>query len=300
MNSSSLAAKLIYKNRFALKFFPHFLSNKYLRNLLFYFFNKFSFEEKENLFYHSKTFLFDNDIEIKNGYVSVVFNNAKIKIPHLTGGLSQLGRAFSLMGHDHEVKNCYQFLINKFDINVFYDVGANFGQHTILMLSQNIKCFAFEPNKICHDELIALAKDNNYEKFELTSFAVGEKHSDGYLNFSKNETWLGKISLNKSSNTKVSIISLDSFSTKNDPPQLIKIDTEGFELNVLNGSKKLINEYNPFIIFESLENKSSVYKFFLNHNYAIIDLKSYKKVDKKEFDSKKGNFLACPIVKHNF
>lgn len=300
MNSSTFAAKLIYKNRIALKFLPQLLSNKYLRNFLFYFFNKLSFEEKESLFYHSKTFLFGNNIVIKRGYVGVVFNNAKIKIPHLNGGLFQLGRAFSLMGHDYEVKNCYQFLVNKFDINVFYDVGANFGQHTILMLSQKLKCFAFEPNKLCHDELILLAKDNLYEKFELISSAVGEKNTEGYLNFSKNETWLGNITLNKSSNTKVPIISLDSFSTKNAPPQLIKIDTEGFELNVLNGSKKLIRDHNPFIIFESLENKNSVYNFFLIHNYAIIDLKSYKKVDKKKFYSKKGNFLACPISKHNF
>ena len=55
--------------------------------------------------------------------------------------------AFSYLGHDFEVK-CYLDIVNNFNIKTFYDVGANYGQHSVLIMSQGT--FSFEPNQSCH------------------------------------------------------------------------------------------------------------------------------------------------------
>lgn len=300
MTNSSLVSKLLFKNRVAIKFLPTLLASSIFRVFLFKIFNNLSDFEKEELFYHSNIFLFNNNTKINEGEVSVFFNNIEIKIPHKSGSINQLGRAFSLMGHDYDVKKCYKFLVKNFKINVFYDVGANFGQHSLLMLSQKINCFAFEPNKQCHYELLEIPSYNSFKDLSLIPKAVGANTATGYLNFPENETWLGTISASGNDIHKVPIISLDNFSEKNLLPDLIKIDTEGFELNVLKGSKRLIIKQKPFIIFESLEDKDKIYNFFESLKYVILDLKSYAKLNQNEFHVLNGNFLACPLSKYNF
>lgn len=300
MIKSSFFSKILFKNRISLTLIPFLLTYSLTRRYLFYFFNKLSFLEKQDLFYHSINFLNNKKNSIRKDLVEIKFNGSKIKIPHRNGNLNQLGRAFSLMGHDYEVKKCYQFLLNRFNLNVFYDVGANFGQHTILMLSQNVNCFSFEPNNLCHNELKELAAANRFINYELIPKAVGDKKCDGYLSFSKDETWLGKITTNKLNNEKVKIITLDEFVKNNPAPDLIKIDTEGFETNVINGAKDLIKKNKPFIIFESLEGEIEIFKFFTSQKYVVIELEDNKKLTLDQFKCSTGNFLACPISKYIF
>jgi FkbM family methyltransferase len=61
---------------------------------------------------------------------------------------------------------------------------------------------------------------------------------------------------------------------------VIKIDVEGFELNVLNGAKKLILEHHPVVIIEIYEqiNFNSVLKFFEDVKYV-----SYRKIKNNEY-----------------
>jgi FkbM family methyltransferase len=60
---------------------------------------------------------------------------------------------------------------------------------------------------------------------------------------------------------------LDSISVSYWEPNLIKIDVEGTELNVLNGSKRIIKKVNPAIIFEFDPNNESVKTFMSKNNY---------------------------------
>ena len=302
MTNTSLASRLFFKNRLAIKCLPKLLASSFPQKLLFKIFNGLSDFEKEELFYHSNIFLFNNNIEMFEGEVSIFFNDQIIKIPHRSGSINQLGRVFSLMGHDYDVKKCYKFLIANFKINVFYDVGANLGQHSLLMLSQKIKCFSFEPNKQCHDELLEIPRYNSFEDLNLIPKAVGANNGLGYLEFPEKQTWLGTISKSGNEINKVPIISLDDFSEKNPLPDLIKIDTEGFEFQVLSGANKLITERKPFVIFESSDENKEIFNFLFEKDYFIIPLKNsnYKKINLEEFISSKGNFLACHSTMYKF
>ena len=85
-------------------------------------------------------------------------------------------------------------------------------------------------------------------------------------------------------------------------PDLIKIDTEGNEINVLKGASEMIKIKNPLIIFESnnAKGKSELQIFFQEMRYLIYDLPfgnrvGNKPLSKESFlNSRSFNFIAAP------
>jgi hypothetical protein len=52
----------------------------------------------------------------------------------------------------------------------------------------------------------------------------------------------------------------------------IKIDVDGYELNVLNGAKETINKYKPILVIEQENGEDSAINFCVNNfNYEIVD-----------------------------
>ena len=53
----------------------------------------------------------------------------------------------------------------------------------------------------------------------------------------------------------------------------IKIDTEGEDFNILEGSRKIFSKYKPKIIIEVRnENKQNIQKFFDEFNYNLFSI----------------------------
>ena len=192
-----MISTILFKNRLSLYILPYVLKYRLTRNFLFSVFNRLKFSIKEELYYHAKEIFLKKNLQILSGNIKIKFNGIKISIPHDEGKLFNLGTAFSYLGHDFEVKKCYVDIVNNFNIKTFYDVGANYGQHSILMMSQGLNCYSFEPNKNCYSHLIKTAKYNNFSNYELIKKAVGSKTGKVFLNFNPKETWNGKISKNQ-------------------------------------------------------------------------------------------------------
>ena len=306
--------KILYKNRFAKHYFHIILRNEFLRKVLFKEYNKMSFDEKHDLYNHAKDYLSCKTFNISQSHVNLFFGDKLILIPIKNGSEHNIGRAFAFLGHDFEVKETYLDLIMNDKINCFYDIGANYGHHSILFLSQEIEVLSFEPNTLCHDEILEITSINNFNNYELIKKAVGEENSNAKLVFPKNSTWLGKIeeSLNNNDDNLVNeiisidveIIKLDDFSIGKTSPDIIKIDTEGFEINVLNGGLETIKESNPYVIFESfgIENETNeIFDFFDKLNYQILNLplKNISKpiTNKDSIIGIQANYLAVPESK---
>ncbi|GAG74858.1 unnamed protein product, partial [marine sediment metagenome] len=71
----------------------------------------------------------------------------------------------------------------------------------------------------------------------------------------------------------ISIYKIDDLTLKIQPPILMLIDTEGFEIQVLEGAKKLIEKYNPSIIIEVWEKNALKYEKSLtklNYGYDLL------------------------------
>lgn len=133
------------------------------------------------------------------------------------------------------------------------DVGAFIGTHTIFFKKycKFDKVISFEPNI---DSFKYLQKNCNINKVDATLInkALSDKNSKGI----KRETptahignpKLGCIEIVPDINGDIDIVKLDDFGFED--VKLLKIDVEGSECNVINGSMGLIKKYRPMIIAE--------------------------------------------------
>lgn len=158
-------------------------------------------------------------------------------------------KKFLLLNY-HRKKNFYKKLIN--ERSLCFDIGTNVGFKSKLFLSLGAEVVAFEPQSRCH---IALNKIKN-PKFTLVKKAVGSsnKNSTLYLgNHIEIATLSSKFKAHFTTedilwNDKeiIETVSLDSQIEHYGIPDFCKIDTEGFEYEILKSLSYAI----PILEFE--------------------------------------------------
>jgi len=139
------------------------------------------------------------------------------------------------------------------------DIGANVGKYSSFLLeNSSAKIIAFEPMPKTFNELVKIKK-NYSNRFFIYKLGLGQKKTKKNLYFDKNNLqWanfnpeVNKIKYLKYNKKKImcSLDTLDNFIRKNkklinSKIDLIKIDTEGFELEVLKGAEKTIKKFKP-------------------------------------------------------
>jgi len=251
--------------------------------------------------------------------LSISFGSARIKIPLSRDSIwLDWDTALSIAAHDWEIKQTYANLLKSRPPKLFVDIGANYGTHSLLHLCNNIPVLSFEPNPECVDKFLKICKFNNVHPRVVQK---GLSQTSGYatLSYSARDTWLGKVDTTAASSASprdsihksysdlkretISISKLDNYSSEMpDSSILIKIDTEGSELDVLLGGKILIKAKKPLIIFEengSVEDRSKIYDFFKEIDYSVGDLpfnpSQAPEMSKEKFvRSTQTNFIAVP------
>ncbi len=161
------------------------------------------------------------------------------------------------------------------DVEIILDVGANIGNHSIYWSQKNDrKIVAFEPVKNNFNLLEKNIKDNNIKNVEIHQLGLGETEGFAIINNRDSNNW-GATSLTFVENEEdIKIISGDTFLVnKKYSVDLIKIDVEGFEIDVLKGFKKTVKEYKPILWIEvNLDTLEEVLKILDCYNYKIIDI----------------------------
>lgn len=222
--------------------------------------------------------------------------------------------AVSIIGHDIEVKETYRFLLDSIERpEVFVDIGANYGTHSILFLVHGIHTITFEPNSSCNVIFKNLCELNSVEP-NLQAVALGENAGYVELSYPIHDTWLGSTNVNvvnelsanrKLITQKVEQKTLDEYSDQLiNKRTLIKIDTEGNELAVLLGSTRTLQSVKPKVIFEccNTDDRRRLFDFFNVHGYQIYSIPltlqvALQKIEYDEFiTSSSTNFLALPEV----
>lgn len=169
------------------------------------------------------------------------------------------------------------------------DVGGNVGFFVLILnelLGNEGKIYSFEPSKRLKERLEKTIKINNIQNVTIVNLALGESEGSTTLHYNPKQTGLSSIvtDFEKGSiSEEIQITSLDKFSDNiQDRVSFIKIDTEGYEPQVLKGARKLISRDKPTIYIElggDYQNSSAeALKILKELNYACdaenLDLKS--------------------------
>lgn len=142
----------------------------------------------------------------------------------------------------------YRLLVCKNDL--VFDVGANLGNRVQPLLNIGARVVAVEPQRQCYKSLryifgnkIELVTMGLGSKEEIKDFYIANAHTISSFSTEwiesvkrgrfKNYTWAKPI--------KVQITTLDRLIKKYGTPKFIKIDVEGYELEVLKGLTHAIN-----------------------------------------------------------
>jgi FkbM family methyltransferase len=122
----------------------------------------------------------------------------------------------------------------------FVDVGANIGSYTILAGSEcGCNTMAFEPIPSTFSELKKNTELNDLSKLvECHNVGLGSENST--IKFTKSLDTVNHVALeNEKDVIEIDVKKLDDL-TKEDKIRLIKIDVEGFESEVINGSNRIL------------------------------------------------------------
>lgn len=171
-----------------------------------------------------------------------------------------------------------------------FDIGASTGQVAFFPLfNENINVWCFEPQKEIYDILTNNVELNSIKNTKCYNFAISNSDEEAIINKPKDLKDSGLATLGRSPTRfkdsiqeVVNTITLDSFVKQNDIKHIdiIKIDTEGFEYQVLAGARATLQNYKPDIVVEIVpENMKQCDTTIENLQNLISDL-NYKIVGK--------------------
>jgi FkbM family methyltransferase len=206
------------------------------------------------------------------------------------------------------------YYLRKLNFDYSLDIGANVGTYSIELSKISKKVIAFEPIK----KIFKCTKEYLPKNVILNNFALGNctKKQKIFTPLQKNSNAEYALSSIKNkpkyyvaetiTTKKFDII----FKRKNflDKIDFIKIDTEGYEYEIILGMKQFLKKNNPIFLIEIEKKHNKRFKFFfllmknLGYKVCIFDneKKFLKNLDFKFFLNKKLNINFNKKFGNNF
>ena len=138
--------------------------------------------------------------------------------------------------------------------DVLYEIGANIGFFVLIgarCVEPNGFVYAFEPHPKSVNQLRKNVSLNKFQHIEITEAAVYDQNGTLKLNLhpDSDKSSIGSTRTSENS-VEVQSIRLDSWIKNKRPPDVMKVDVEGAEIEVLQGAMKTIKQFRPTLIIE--------------------------------------------------
>ena len=212
------------------------------------------------------------------------FTQAKqiLQVQGLKFYLNKAKKFYVWSDHNADIKN----VINEYssDYNIFVDIGANFGKITIDSAKYFSKCLCFEPSIENFNKLSSNLQKNKISNVSVYNCALGKKSGTGKLFLAPNLAGQNRLAVAPEEDWNwqdVDIRTLDDVMEELDIHEkcIIKIDAEGSELAILEGSKKtlqkdclIISEFNPMCLSINDSKPSDYVDFLKSLGYSFFNL----------------------------
>lgn len=125
--------------------------------------------------------------------------------------------------------------------DVFWDIGANQGFWSLLLAGRGIECHAFEPTPVTFaNQVRQFSMQQSSHRDRLRGHNIGFSSRGGKMRFTVDRGLsnflLKDEDLYPGEATEVDVTTIDAFCEQVRPPNLIKIDVEGWTSQVLEGA----------------------------------------------------------------
>jgi len=170
-------------------------------------------------------------------------------------------------------------IFEKNQIKSFWDIGANAGMYTIFIAKRySCQINSFEPSKKYHKFL--KLNTSFYKKIKVHNFGIGSSYKKESLIITdepgSNYISKNKLDMDEKESEICEIRSVKNLS-KIKPPNLAKIDVEGFEYEILNSSIDFFKKNKTILILEideehlkrNLKEKKDIINLLKINNYIV-------------------------------
>jgi len=165
--------------------------------------------------------------------------------------------------------------ISENSFKVVFDVGANDGRSAVQFLPEfsAATIYCFEPVRSTFEELVSSMGSN--KRIKPFNLALGSSEGEAVIKKDDDNSRCNQVSFDIDAtcdSEMVTVSTLDRFCDQHKIPQIdfLKIDTEGFDLEVLKGAEKHINDHK--ISFLQIEASMSPYNV---KHVAFQEFKSF-------------------------
>ncbi|MCK9344986.1 MAG: FkbM family methyltransferase [Candidatus Pacebacteria bacterium] len=191
--------------------------------------------------------------------------------------------------------------------DVFVDIGANIGQHTMFAASvvgTEGKVSSFEPIPRVYNQLLDSARINHFEDIiDARNIALGEAPKTETLYVETNNVGGSSIVGPHGKENEEIVINIkrgDDELKDFQRVDMIKMDVEGYEYEVLAGIQKVLAIHKPVIVMEfsgklyfekGRDHGNKIISLLQNLGYNLYDVENYMKqvVSKEDFLSEFSN-----------
>jgi len=166
----------------------------------------------------------------------------------------------------------FQQMCKREQYSVFLDVGAHCGIFSSVYCSlvRYHKCYSIEPVRDHVDRMKSIAETNGFD-MHPSHLAFDDRDRVVRYDNPHMARWIDELGGTPDEETlgEVHLMTMDEFVKDKESPDIIKVDTEGYEIPILRGAQEVIHSVTPTLFMETHIAESEA----LGHNLEeIVDL----------------------------